>query len=84
MNQPLTYPSRSAIDPGQRSQILLQIAVVVEEHAKELVTIGAVNISGPLSIVCWTLSNVAKTIRYEVGWPRKIHLAVADKMTSYL
>ncbi|MFJ9026843.1 aldehyde dehydrogenase family protein [Streptomyces sp. NPDC102259] len=66
-------PSWAAITPYRRSQILLQIADVMEDHAEELATLESLDMGAPLYLSRWFVSHSVEVIRHYAGWPTKIY-----------
>jgi acyl-CoA reductase-like NAD-dependent aldehyde dehydrogenase len=66
-------PSWAAITPYRRSQILLQIADVMEDNAEELATLESLDMGAPLYLSRWFVSHSAEVIRHYAGWPTKIY-----------
>lgn len=66
-------PAWAAITPYRRSQILLQIADVIEEHAEELATLESLDMGVPLFMSRWSVSHSVEVVRHYAGWPTKIY-----------
>ncbi|MFF9184233.1 aldehyde dehydrogenase family protein [Streptomyces misionensis] len=66
-------PAWAAITPYRRSQILLQIADAMEEHAEELATLESLDMGAPLALSRWMVSHSVEVVRHYAGWPTKIY-----------
>ncbi|MDQ1035332.1 acyl-CoA reductase-like NAD-dependent aldehyde dehydrogenase [Streptomyces sp. V3I8] len=66
-------PSWAALTPYQRSQILLQIAQVMEENAEELATLESLDMGAPLFLSRWFVAHSVEVMRHYAGWPTKIY-----------
>jgi len=62
-----------AMNPHERSRLLLRIADKVEQNAGELAELETLNNGTPLSITLAQIHDVAQTFRYYAGWPTKIY-----------
>jgi acyl-CoA reductase-like NAD-dependent aldehyde dehydrogenase len=66
-------PAWAAVTPYRRSQILLQIADVIEDNAEELATLESLDMGAPLFLSRWFVSHSVEVIRHYAGWPTKIY-----------
>ena len=66
-------PSWSAITPQRRTELLLQIADVLEANAEELATLDSLDMGGALWVNRWLLGQCVDVLRHYAGWPTKIY-----------
>lgn len=66
-------PSWSAITPQRRTELLLQIAAVIEAHGEELAVLDSLEMGGALWVNRWLVGQCVDVLRHYAGWPTKIY-----------
>ncbi|MTD53162.1 aldehyde dehydrogenase family protein [Amycolatopsis pithecellobii] len=70
-------PSWSAITPQRRTELLLQIADVIQAHAEELAVLDSLEMGGALWVNRWLAGQCVDVLRHYAGWPTKIYGQIA-------
>ncbi len=65
-------PSWTAMNPHDRTVVLLRIADALEANAEELATLESMDGGIPITVTRGMVADAAKTVRYYAGWPTKI------------
>ena len=65
-------PSWAAMNPHERTVVLLRIADALEANAEELATLESMDGGIPITVTRGMVADAAKTVRYYAGWPTKI------------
>lgn len=66
-------PSWSAITPQRRTEVLLQIADVIEANGEELAVLDSLEMGGALWVNRWLAGQCVDVLRHYAGWPTKIY-----------
>jgi acyl-CoA reductase-like NAD-dependent aldehyde dehydrogenase len=66
------YPAWRSVSPGERAELLLRVAGLVEERLEELAVLEARNAGKPISDARGEMSMVADTFRYYAGAPERL------------
>jgi phenylacetaldehyde dehydrogenase len=65
-------PAWANMSPHVRTQALLKIADVIDQHADELAVLETLDNGAPLPVTKRWVSYSSQTFRYYAGWPTKI------------
>ena len=65
-------PAWANMSPHARTQALLKIADVIDQHADELAVLETLDNGAPLPVTKRWVSYSSQTFRYYAGWPTKI------------
>lgn len=66
-------PSWSALTPQRRTELLLQIAAVIEANGEELAVLDSLEMGGALWVNRWLAGQCVDVMRHYAGWPTKIY-----------
>ncbi|MFC4949829.1 aldehyde dehydrogenase family protein [Pseudonocardia sp. GCM10023141] len=66
-------PAWAGIAPFRRTQLMLEVADVVETHAEELAVLESLEMGGPLTQTRWMIGHCVEVLRNHAGWPTKIY-----------
>jgi acyl-CoA reductase-like NAD-dependent aldehyde dehydrogenase len=66
-------PSWSAITPQRRTELLLQIADVIQASSEELAVLDSLEMGGALWVNRWLAGQCVDVLRHYAGWPTKIY-----------
>jgi len=66
------YPGWRSVAPGERAELLLRVAALVEERLEQLATLEARNAGKPISDARGEMGMVADTFRYYAGAPERL------------
>lgn len=69
----LNDPSWSAMNPHDRTRLLLRIADLIDHHGEQLAEIETLDNGMPLATARHFVANSARCFRYYAGWPTKIY-----------
>jgi aldehyde dehydrogenase (NAD+) len=67
------FDSWASMPPGQREQVLLKLADVIEGHAQELAELEALDVGKPIKIAKGEIAFAITCFRYYAGWPTKLY-----------
>lgn len=66
-------PAWSAITPQRRTELILQVADVVEAHEEELAVLDSLDMGGALWVNRWLVGQLPEVLRHYAGWPTKLY-----------
>jgi len=67
------FPSWRALAGDKRRDLMLKMATVIEEHAKELAELSTLENGSPSMMAPFIAADAAQKFRYFGGWADKIH-----------
>ncbi|MFC4950028.1 aldehyde dehydrogenase family protein [Pseudonocardia sp. GCM10023141] len=77
-------PAWAAITPYRRTQLLLQVADVIENNADELAILESLEMGSPHTQTRWMIDHCVEVFRNHAGWPTKIYGQTAPSASTQL